>query len=528
MKTTREAKKYICKDCGREFTYAEKSYQLKGEKGEDRPERCEECRESHGKEIGGVKVPYFFSTEEGILKPAFDSSLIGYTFHGERKIRSEEKPADWSDMKISITPEDIKKFYQKLQENQVVIVVGQTGSGKSTIIPRHLLEPPEGNEGDFTEWLCRQGQIIITQPLIAATEFISQTITEKAGYSAPGKGQLIGYRHGSEIGKEGEKLDDWNLLGFATDGSLRNWIREGKISHYSVIMVDEAHQRTLNIDSLLMFLKNELVKNPSLRVIISSATINVDEFVKTFNREGIVASLFEIPGIKKEKIYVHFWDEMPEDCECWLCKNPTKRKVFWLKEGNLPKEYELPELVTNCVLRILEETQEGSILVFLHGEAAIENSVRKIQEAKKRIDPQNKIPIIPVYRRLGAREVEKRFKQKGEKRRVIVATNIAETSHTLDDVVYVIDSGYIKEIEWDPETQISVLPSKYHSQDGCRQRWGRVGRVQDGFVYCLYTKEQFNKFDVHAAPEITRSNLEEVILTLKTTGLIEIERLPWV
>ena len=93
-KMIREVKKHICKDCGREFTYAEKSYQLKGEKGEDRPERCEECRESHRREIGGAKVAYFLSTEEGILRPAFGSSQSGYTSHGEREIRSEEKSAD--------------------------------------------------------------------------------------------------------------------------------------------------------------------------------------------------------------------------------------------------------------------------------------------------------------------------------------------------------------------------------------------------------------------------------------------------
>ena len=526
----RKVKHYLCKDCGQEFAYAEKSYQLKGEKGEDRPERCEECREEHGRGLGRVKVSYFLSSEEDISASAFNFSQIGHTFHGERKLKPEEKEADWSKMRVSITAEDIRKFYQKLKENQVVVVVGQTGSGKSTLIPRHLLEPPEGYEGDFTDWICHQGQIIVTQPLIAATEFISQTITEKSGYSSPGKGQIIGYRHGSEIGREGEKFDDWNLLGFATDGSLRNWMREGKIGQYSVIMVDEAHQRTLNIDTLLMFLKNELAKIPSLKAIISSATINVEEFVRTFEREGIAVTLFKIPGEKKEKIYVHYWkDEKPvKNCHCWLCQSPAKRREFWQTQRETIKEFELPEVITNILLKILEETKEGSILIFLHGEVAIENTVWRIQEAKKRIDPQNKIPVISVYRRLGSREVERRFKQKGEKRRIIVATNIAETSHTLDDIVYIIDSGYIKEATWDPETQISTLPSQYHSQDGCRQRWGRAGRVQDGYIYCLYTKEQFEKFEVHTPPEVVRSNLEEVFLVLKTAGLTEIEKLPWV
>jgi HrpA-like RNA helicase len=181
----------------------------------------------------------------------------------------------------------------------------------------------------------------------------------------------------------------------------------------------------------------------------------------------------------------------------------------------------------NFVLRILEETKKGSILVFLHGETVIENTAKKIWEAKRRIDPKNRIRVITVYRRLGVKEVEKRLKLKN-KRRVIVATNIVETSHTLDDVIYEIDSGYIKETVWDPDTRISKLQTKFHSQAGCRQRWGRVGRVKDGYVYCLYTKEQFEKFKPNTAPEITRSNLEETLLVLKAAGLTEIEKLPWV
>ena len=140
---TREVKNYICKNCGQEFSYAEKSYQLKGEKGLDRPERCEECREFHGRETGGLKVPYFLSTEEIVSRLVFDSSQTGYTSHGERELKPEEKPADWSGMKISVTQKDVREFYQKLRVNQVVVLVGQTGSGKSTTIPRYLLEPPE-------------------------------------------------------------------------------------------------------------------------------------------------------------------------------------------------------------------------------------------------------------------------------------------------------------------------------------------------------------------------------------------------
>ena len=532
---TREIKRYTCKDCGNPFYYAERSYRLKGEKGESRPERCERCSEEHGREKVKVKIPYFQFKRKTASSSVFNFSKSGYTCHGDRDLKGEVKQADWSGMKTSITPEDIKeKFYRKLRENQVIVVVGQTGSGKSTLIPRHLLETPEGYEDDFTEWITHQGQIIVTQPLTAATEFISATIAEKSGYGEVGKGQIIGYRHGSETGREGEKLDDWNLLGFATDGSLRNWIREGKIGQYSVIMVDEAHQRTLNIDSLLMFLKNELPKHLSLKGIIASATINTEEFVKTFKREGISVGLFKIPAAKRERKFIHYWgEENPikdesgvEYCNCWLCKDSkdsTKRVAFWRTKGEPPKEFELAEVAASFALKILQETKEGSILIFLPGEAPIEETARKVRRQCSR-----NVDVITVYRRLGSERVKELLRDKSKPRRVIVATNIAETSHTLDDVIYIIDSGYIKESQWDPETQISTLPLKPHSQDGRKQRWGRAGRVKDGYIYNLYTEEQFKDSEEHTPPEITRSCLDDVFLALKASGIIMTEELPWV
>jgi len=523
--------RYVCKNCGRIFEYDEYSFRLKAERGESRIERCEECRRSHGIEIKETKSPYFAFQQEIPRLTIFTLSDLRFTSRGERTLEIYPTKVDFSKIKFGITDEDILKLYEKLEENQVVVVTAPTGSGKSTLIACRLIISPEEYKGDLIDRLVRQGKIAITQPLTAAVQRIPETNADLIG-SGVGPGHILGLRHGTQTGgQEGERFDRWNIELTVTDGSLRNWIRDGRLNEYSVIMVDEAHQRSCNIETILMLLKNELPRYPNLKVIISSATVNAERFRDTFKEIGVRADILNLDVVSKRKhnYYVHFWkdEQAVQGCDCWLCQSTSKRKAFWAKEKDTLTEFELPETITRLVVKILEETEEGSILVFLHGEAIIKDTVRKIRNAKRRIDPSNKIPVLPVYRRLKEKEVEKHFNLKGEKRRVLVTTNIAETSHTLDDVVYVIDSGYIKESEWDPDTQISTLPTKRHSQDGCRQRWGRVGRNQDGYVFCLYTEEEFKSFEPHTPSEVIRSSLDEVMLNLSASGITNPKVIPW-
>ncbi len=523
--------RYVCKNCGRSFEYDEYSFRLKAEKGESRIERCEECRQPHGIEIKETKSPYFTFQQETTKLVNFGLFDSRFTSRGERTLKSYSTEVDFSKIQFGITDEDILKLYEKLEQNQVVVVTAPTGSGKSTLIACRLIIPPEEYKGDLIDRLVRQGKIAITQPLTAAVQRIPETNADLIG-SGVGPGHILGLRHGTQAGgREGERFDRWNIELTVTDGSLRNWIREGKLNEYSVIMVDEAHQRSCNIETILMLLKNELARYPNLKVIISSATVNAERFRDTFREMGVRADILnlDIASKRKHNYYVHFWKNMQsvQDCNCWLCQNSDKRKVFWGSEKDTLTEFELPEVVTRLVIKILKETEEGGIIVFLHGEAIIEDTAREIHKAKGKVDPSNKIPVIPIYSRLGEKEVNRRFNLKGERRRVLVTTNIAETSHTLDDVVYVIDSGYIKESEWNPDTQISTLHSRPHSQDGCHQRWGRVGRVCDGYVYCLYTEEKFNQFELHTPSEVARSSLDEVMLNLSASGITDTERLPW-
>ena len=524
------AKKYVCKDCKKEFEYDELPFLLKAEKGESRPERCPECKQIHGVERGKIKVPYFEPIETGSPVSHFGSSQSGFASRGERKLEEISKDVDLSEIEFGITEKDILAFYEKLENNQVVVVVAPTGSGKSTFLPLRLIIPPKGYKGNLIERLIRQGQIIITEPLTSAVERIPAFIAEKLLGSKVGPGNMLGLRHGG--GKEGEKYDRWNIEVPVTDGSLRNWIREGKLSQYSLIMVDEAHQRSCNIETILMLLKNELARYPNLKVVISSATVNAERFRDTFKEVGVKADILNLDhsSRRKHNYYVHFWrdNQKVSGCGCWLCQDSKEREKFWRHKKESPKEFELSETIARFVMEILQKTKEGSILVFLHGEAFIKDTAKKIKEMKRinRIS-ESEVQVLTVYRRLGEAEVERRFNRKGQKGRVLITTNIAETSHTLDDVVYVIDCGYIKESEWDPATQISKLPSRRHSQDGCRQRWGRTGRNCDGYVFCLYTEEEFKGFDPHTNPEITRSCLDEVMLTLSATGVSNPENIPW-
>jgi len=206
-----------CKNCGKPFGYSEEAYQLMAEKGESKIERCEECRKEHGKRIRGIKAPYFPFRE---VVPSAEFTLFPprHTSHGKRALRQEEKKReDWD---FSITDEEILTLYQKLEENQVVIVASPTGTGKSIFIPKRLIEAPESYSGDFVNRLIRQGQIIITQPRILATESVPRKQAQISG-SSVGPGHLIGFRHSEE-----DLSDRWNRVITITDGTLPNWIEK--------------------------------------------------------------------------------------------------------------------------------------------------------------------------------------------------------------------------------------------------------------------------------------------------------------
>lgn len=180
--------------------------------------------------------------------------------------------------------------------------------------------------------------------------------------------------------------------------------------------------------------------------------------------------------------------------------------------------------VADEVLNILDETDEGGILGFLQGQPEIDTAVELI---KDRVKSRKDIKVFPLYTKLGKERIDeaiKEFEESDKSRRVVIATNIAETSLTIPDIVYVVDSGLIKQSEWNPTTCREELKTRFHSKDGCKQRWGRAGRVQKGYAYKLYNKKEFIKyFPLHTSPEITRECLDDVVLRAKASGVQDVD-----
>lgn len=508
-----------CKHCGKVISYSNEAYELLAESGDSKPRRCKECSKGHGTRIKSLPTPYFSFGRKRKKCGDFGSHNQEFTFHGKRVHKEKTAKSDLSGMDISITDEDIIKLYSLLESNRVVLMVSATGSGKSTYVPMRLLFPPEDYNGDFVDRLKRQGQIVITQPRIVAT---SGTAIKTASMSGEkiGDRSVFGYRYSIKKDSYSEK---WNWCITITDGTLPHWIREGKLGQYSLVMIDEAHERSCNIDFDLGALLVELHKYPQLRVIISSATINTSKFLQAFSEAGISCKLLEIKVEKKIKKFEHLWqnNEVLLSCDCWLCKKSVaKRKEFWEQKKSLIGQYDLAQVSANFALDILQETRQGSIIVFLHGEVAIKEAATRIRSRC-----QKDVVVIPIYRR--NQESAKRILDETEgKRRVIVATNLAETSVTIPDLVYCINSGWIKQNIWNPVTQAENLVPKLHSKDGNSQRGGRVGRNQDGYVYHLFTKEQWDSMDDHTPPEITHSNLEDLAINIKSSGFSGLVKFP--
>jgi HrpA-like RNA helicase len=240
-----------------------------------------------------------------------------------------------------------------------------------------------------------------------------------------------------------------------------------------MIIVDEAHERSTNIDLILGLIKQELLKYPHLKLIIASATIDANSFVNYFS-EVADTKLLDFADCQKSYGYEEIpWKAKEEDMIERLVDNGDASEV-----KNKLKSYQekIIKGVADEVLNILDETDEGGILGFLSGQPEIDKAVELI---KDRVKGRKDIKVFPLYTKLGKERIDeaiKEFEESDKTRRVVIATNIAETSLTIPDIVYVVDSGLIKQSEWNPTTCREELKTRFHSKDGCKQRWGRAGR----------------------------------------------------
>ncbi|MFC6012636.1 ATP-dependent RNA helicase HrpA [Nocardia lasii] len=376
--------------------------------------------------------------------------------------------------------------------NQVVIVAGETGSGKTTQIPKICLELGRGVRGTIGH----------TQPRRLAARTVAERIAEELGTEL---GDVVGYTV-----RFTDQASDRTLVKLMTDGILLAEIqRDRMLRRYDTIIIDEAHERSLNIDFLLGYLKQLLPRRPDLKVIITSATIDPELFARHFaDAQGTPAPIVEVSGrsYPVELRYRPLSLELPgvEDDEDTrvVDRDPT-------------------DAIADGVRELFAEG-DGDVLVFLSGEREIRDTADALRDLRL---PRTE--IVPLYARLSAAEQHKVFAPHTG-RRVVLATNVAETSLTVPGIRYVIDPGTARISRYSMRTKVQRLPIEEVSQASARQRSGRCGRVADGICIRLYSEEDFEARPAFTEPEILRTNLAAVILQMTALGLGDIESFPFV
>ncbi|BCE01874.1 ATP-dependent RNA helicase HrpA [Marinicellulosiphila megalodicopiae] len=367
------------------------------------------------------------------------------------------------------------EIIELIKNNQVVIIAGETGSGKTTQLPKMCLEAGLGIKG----------RIGHTQPRRIAAHNVALRLCEEMGVE-------FGQQVGSQV-RFSDKTDEHTLVKLMTDGILLSEFQYDRfLNQYDCLIIDEAHERSLNIDFILGFLKRVLAKRKDLKVIITSATIDVQRFSEHFNRAPIV----EVSG-RSFPVDIDYCDHF---------------------DGNVSDQ------ILSAVEYVLEKEKQGqthqrggSFLVFLPGE-------REIREASEilRKSQIKGMDILPLYARLSTGEQQKIFKPNGS-RRIVLATNVAETSLTVPGIHYVIDSGLARMSRYSIRSKVQQLPIEDISQASANQRSGRCGRIAPGLCIRLYDEASFLQRDEFTEPEILRTNLAAVILQTHHLRLGDIE-----
>ncbi len=381
-----------------------------------------------------------------------------------------------------------------LEENQVIVVESPTGSGKTTQLPL-ILKEAGYDEG---------GIIGVTQPRRIATLSICDFIKRQLG---------IQDSYCAYTMRFDDTSDENTRIKIMTDGILLQELKSDHyLSRYSVMMVDEAHERSLNIDFILGLLKQVVEVRKDIRIIISSATINTKKFSDFFDGAKIIS--IDAKTYPVELIYAPL-----DEPDVTLSHS---RRQSDETDRRLSKIYSIVEKI---VTKKTDETDGGDVLIFLPGEAEI----ICCEDMLKHSHYSSALQIYPLYGRLSKEEQEKVFTptQKG-KTKVVIATNIAETSITIDGISYVIDSGLCKMNFYDQKNFTSSLVSRPISKASAMQRLGRAGRTRPGVCYRLYTEESFGQRDEFTMEEITRSDLAEVALRMSDLAIYDYDNFPFI
>ena len=406
-----------------------------------------------------------------------------------------------AELPVSERREDIMAA---IAANQVTIIAGETGSGKTTQIPKMCLELGLGSKGLIGH----------TQPRRLAARTVAERIAFELGVEI---GQEVGFqvRFTGETGRS-------TRIKLMTDGILLAEIQRDKLLRkYSTIIIDEAHERSLNIDFILGYLKRILPQRPDLKIIITSATIDPERFAWHFGSDDAPAPIIEVSG-RTYPVEIRY--------------RPLSQPAGGPADGDDTPDDELEEdrdpldAVCDAVDELAQEAP-GDILIFFSGEREIRDAAEALNgriQANRRLAGTE---VLPLYARLSLQEQHRVFNP-GGKRRIILATNVAETSLTVPGIKYVVDTGTARISRYSHRTKVQRLPIERVSQASANQRSGRCGRVSEGIAIRLYSEEDFESRPQFTDPEILRTNLAAVILQMTAIGVArgpkDIEAFPFV
>ncbi|MHC9292300.1 ATP-dependent RNA helicase HrpA [Mycobacterium sp. LTG2003] len=395
----------------------------------------------------------------------------------------------YPDLPVSERRDDLAKA---IAENQVVVVAGATGSGKTTQLPKICLELGRGIRGTIGH----------TQPRRLAARTVAQRIADELGTPL---GEAVGYTV-----RFTDQASDATLVKLMTDGILLAEIqRDRRLLRYDTLILDEAHERSLNIDFLLGYLRELLPRRPDLKVIVTSATIEPERFSAHFNDAPIV----EVSGrtypveirYRPLEVPVAVDDtEDPDDPDHEIVRTEPRDQT---------------EAIVDAV-RELEAEPPGDVLVFLSGEREIRDTAEALKDLRN-------TEVLPLYARLPTAEQQRVFQPSRTSRRVVLATNVAETSLTVPGIRYVVDPGTARISRYSRRTKVQRLPIEPISQASAAQRAGRSGRTAPGVCIRLYSEEDFESRPRYTDPEILRTNLAAVILQMAALQLGDIADFPF-
>ena len=427
------------------------------------------------------------------------------------------KPEYPLELPVSSRRDEIAKA---IANNQVVIVCGETGSGKTTQLPKICLELGRGVAGLIGH----------TQPRRIAARSVASRIAQELNSPL---GEVVGYKV-----RFNDKITDGSYVKLMTDGILLAETQGDKfLNAYDTIIIDEAHERSLNIDFLLGYLKQLLPKRPDLKVIVTSATIDAERFSSHFNGAPVIEVSGRTYPVEiryrplgkagfraKESSDAENAQFDLEDENIFGIVRKAKTEARWLEEDD--EEEAIEEAIMDAADDLLRQ-DDGDILVFLPGEREIRDVAEHLRKYQGRSTKLKHIEVLPLFARLSIEDQQKIFKPHSA-RRIVLATNVAETSLTVPGIKYVIDAGLARMNRYSVRAKVEQLQIEKISQAAAKQRAGRCGRVSNGICVRLYSEQDFDGRAEFTEPEILRSSLASVILRMAALRLGDIADFPFI